>query len=153
MTHRAFLAIVLALTVGATAAPVAAPAADLPEGWGPVSAAEVRLADLLWQRRAVVVFADSPFDPAFARQMRLLEADPEALIERDVLVITDTDPAARGDVRTTLRPRGFALVIVGKDGQAKLRKPLPWDVREITHAIDKFPLRRQEMLEQLPAGR
>ncbi|HBU14399.1 MAG TPA: methylmalonyl-CoA epimerase, partial [Gemmobacter sp.] len=30
------------------------------------------------------------------------------------------------------------------------RKPLPWDLREITRAIDKFPLRRQEMLDQHP---
>ena len=32
-----------------------------------------------------------------------------------------------------------------KDGQVKLRKPFPWDVREISRAIDKFPLRRQEI--------
>jgi hypothetical protein len=44
-------------------------------------------------------------------------------------------------------------VLIDKDGEAKLRKPLPWDVREITHAIDKFPLRRQEMRERLPSGR
>lgn len=145
------IAVALAFALILAAPP--AKAAELPDGWGPVAASEIVMDDLHWRKRAVVVFADSPFDPAFARQMRLLEADPEALIERDVLVITDTDPAARSDVRTTLRPRGFALVIVGKDGEAKLRKPLPWDVREITHAIDKFPLRRQEMLEQLPAGR
>ena len=34
-----------------------------------------------------------------------------------------------------------------------VRKPLPWDVREITAAIDKLPLRRQEVLERNPAGR
>ena len=49
-------------------------------------------------------------------------------------------------IRAKLRPRGFSLVLIDKDGEAKLRKPLPWDVREITHAIDKFPLRRQEIL-------
>jgi hypothetical protein len=35
----------------------------------------------------------------------------------------------------------------------KIRKPLPWDLREITHAIAKFPLARQEMLERYPSGR
>jgi hypothetical protein len=34
-----------------------------------------------------------------------------------------------------------------------VRKPLPWDVREITAAIDKMPLRRTEILERNPAGR
>jgi hypothetical protein len=37
------------------------------------------------------------------------------------------------------------MVLVGKDGQIKLRKPLPWDVREISRVIDKTPLRQQEL--------
>jgi hypothetical protein len=111
------------------------------------------LAEFLWLKRPVVVFADSPEDPAYETQMRLLASDPAALEERDVVVLTDTDPAAKSAIRQKLRPRGFSLVIVDKDGEAKLRKPLPWDVREISRAIDKFPLRRQEELERHPAGR
>jgi hypothetical protein len=37
------------------------------------------------------------------------------------------------------------LVLIGKDGQIELRKPAPWDVREITRSIDKMPLREQEV--------
>ncbi len=118
-----------------------------------VAAADVVLADLIWLKRPIVVFADSPNDPSFVRQMQLLDRNPDDLIERDVVVITDTDPAAKSDIRQKLRPRGFALVLMDKDGQAKLRKPLPWDVREITHAIDKFPLRIQEELDLYPSGR
>lgn len=118
-----------------------------------VPASEVVLADLLWVKRPLVVFADSPDDPNFVRQMQLLDRNASDLADRDVLVITDTDPAARSEIRLKLRPRGFSLVLMDKDGQAKLRKPLPWDVREITHAIDKFPLVRQEALERYPAGR
>ena len=118
-----------------------------------VSAPDVVLADLLWVKRPVVVFADSPDDPNFVRQMQLLERDAGDLADRDVLVITDTDPAAKSAIRQKLRPRGFSLVVMDKDGQAKLRKPLPWDVREITHAIDKFPLVRQEALDRYPSGR
>ena len=62
-----------------------------------------------------------------------------------MVVLTDTDPAAMSDLRRKLRPRGFMLAIIGKDGGVKMRKPFPWDVREITHAIDKFPLRKQEL--------
>jgi hypothetical protein len=36
------------------------------------------------------------------------------------------------------------LVIIGKDGGVKLRKPLPWDVREISRTIDKMPMRKRE---------
>ena len=121
--------------------------------WGPVDAAGLTLEEFLWLRRPIVVFANTPNDPLFMQQMRNLEAEPDALIERDVVVIFDTDPAARGAVRTQLRPRGFSMVLLDKDGKVMLRKPSPWSVREITHAIDKFPLRRQEMLQERPAGR
>jgi Domain of unknown function (DUF4174) len=119
----------------------------------PLHAGDVVLADLLYVNRAVIVFADSPQDPNFVRQMELLALDQGELALRDTLVIVDTDPAAMTAVRTTFRPRGFSLVLMEKDGTAVLRKPLPWDLREITHAIDKSPLRRQEVLERNPSGR
>lgn len=72
---------------------------------------------------------------------------------RDVVVIVDTDPDAKSELRTKLRPRGFMMVIVGKDGGVKLRKPSPWTVREITRQIDKMPLRQEEIrLRKATAG-
>jgi DNA-binding IscR family transcriptional regulator len=65
-----------------------------------------------------------------------------------VIVLTDTDPKARSALRKKLRPRGFMLVIIGKDGGVKLRKPHPWSVREITRSIDKFPSRLREVEER-----
>ena len=110
-----------------------------------LSAVDVDLDDFLWVARPIVVFADTPADPAFQQQVKFLAARMDALAERDVVVLTDTDPDALSEVRRKLRPRGFMLAILGKDGGVKLRKPFPWDVREITHAIDKFPLRKQEL--------
>lgn len=110
-----------------------------------LDASDLTLSDFEWIARPVVVFADSPNDPRFAEQMGLIEAEIDRLAERDVVVITDTDPDARSDLRTKLRPRGFALVLVAKDGRVNLRKPAPWSVRELTRAIDKMPLRQQEL--------
>ena len=110
-----------------------------------LSAVDVDLDDFLWVARPVVVFADTEADPAFQQQIGYLAARADALVGRDVVVLTDTDPAAMSDLRRKLRPRGFMLAIIGKDGGVKMRKPFPWDVREITHAIDKFPLRKQEL--------
>ena len=125
----------------------------LVEVYGPRDAADVVFDDLMYLQRPVVVFADSPNDPNFVRQMELLARDLPALALRDVILVTDTDPAARGEWRLKLRPRGFSLVLMDKDLRPVIRKPLPWEVREIVAAIDKFPLRRQEMLERNPAGR
>lgn len=145
-----------ALTVVATclwSATAAAQETDVPSTidiWNtdrsvPVDATEVDLPDLEWLARPVIIFADSPNDPRLRQQLDLLADRPEDLADRDVIILTDTDPSARSDLRIQLRPRGFMLVIMGKDGQVELRKPAPWDVREITRTIDKMPLRQQEI--------
>ncbi|MCP5088793.1 MAG: DUF4174 domain-containing protein [Rhodobacteraceae bacterium] len=103
------------------------------------------LDEYLWKNRPIVVFSDTPQDPRFIRQMNLLTADESELTIRDIIVLTDTDPSAQSDLRLKLRPRGFMLVLVGKDGKVKLRKPNPWSIREISRAIDKWPLRRDEI--------
>lgn len=108
-------------------------------------AEQIDLAALQWIARPVVVFADTPNDPRFAEQLKRLAKRPEDLVERDVIVITDTDPKAASPLREKLRPRGFMLVLIGKDGGVKLRKPFPWSVRELSRSIDKMPMRQQEM--------
>ncbi|MBK5935158.1 uncharacterized protein DUF4174 [Rhodovulum imhoffii] len=110
-----------------------------------LDASETALEDFLWVARPVVVFADSPANPLFQEQMDLLTARIGELARRDVVVVTDTRPEPVSPLREKLRPRGFMLVVIGKDGGVKLRKPFPWDVREITRSIDKFPLRQQEI--------
>lgn len=102
-------------------------------------------AQFLWQARPLVIFADTPADPDFIRQLADLQRDPLPLLARDVVVITDTDPAARSIWRRQLHPEGFSLLILDKDGQVKQRKPAPRSVREIARTIDKFPLRRREI--------
>ncbi len=111
-------------------------------------AESLELEDFVWLARPIVIFSDSPNNPNFVRQMELLAERPQELADRDVIVITDTDPDARSALRLRLRPRGFMLVIMGKDGEVELRKPAPWDVREISRTIDKMPLRRQEVNEE-----
>ena len=109
------------------------------------------LSEFLWLKRPIVVFADSPADPRYVEQINLLTERLDVLEDRDVVILTDTDPAARTPIRTELRPRGFMFVLIAKDGTKVLRKPFPWDVREITRSIDKLPLRQQEIRDQRSA--
>jgi len=106
------------------------------------------LSEFVWEKRPIIVFADSPNDPNFAQQMDLLSDRAAELAARDVVVLTDTDPSANGALRLKLRPRGFMLVLIGKDGGVKLRKPFPWDVRELSRTIDKMPMRQREIRER-----
>lgn len=115
-------------------------------------AAEVELGEFKWVARPVVIFADAPIVPAFQEQLDLLTARIDELVERDVVIIVDTNPDDRSDLRTKLRPRGFMLTLIGKDGGVKLRKPFPWDVRELSRSIDKMPMRQQE-IRDAKAGR
>ena len=113
---------------------------------------EATLEEFRWVARPVVVFADSPADPRFVRQMEAIRDREAALADRDVVVLTDTDPAARSDLRRELRPRGFMLAVIAKDGTLITRKPLPWDAEQVLRSIDKQPLRQQEVREQGEAG-
>ncbi len=108
-------------------------------------ATEISLSDFLWLARPVVVFADTPADPAFNRQVELLQERVDELVARDVVLIVDTSATDPSDIRRKLRPRGFMLALIGKDGGVELRKPFPWDVRELSRSIDKMPLRQQEI--------
>lgn len=106
----------------------------------------------LWTARPLIVFADTPHDPNFQRQMQLLAADPAALLDRQVVVIADTDPAQPSALRTRFRPNGFAILLVDTNGRVLLTRPAPRNVREISAAIDKSPQRRQELQDRRSGG-
>jgi len=112
-----------------------------------LDAADTDLDEFKWKKRPVVIFADSAEDPAFVEQMEFVIARADDLSARDVVVVVDTDPDARSAIRLRMRPRGFMLTLVGKDGKVALRRPFPWHVREITRSIDKMPMRQREIRE------
>lgn len=124
-----------------------------PEGLRILDATGVDPDDFLWEWRILAVMADTPNDPAFLRQMREIEERQGDLFERDVVVLVDSSRNSGSILRQRLRPRGFMLAIIDKDGEVKQRRPAPRDVRELNAVIDRFPLRRQEILERLPSGR
>ncbi len=147
---KALVIFVLAVALAAGASATRSAEPTPPELWQEdrtlvFDATDVALSDFRWIARPIVVFANSPADPRFLEQMKLLAARPEALATRDVVVITDTDPSANSSVRQALRPSGFMVVLIAKDGAINLRKPVPWDVRELTRSIDKMPLRQDEL--------
>lgn len=118
-----------------------------------LDAREIDVREFVWERRIVVVMADTPNDPLLLRQLQALRERAEDFVERDVVVIFDAHPEDSSPLRQVMRPRGFMTAIIDKDGEVKARRPAPRTGRELMAVIDRFPLRRQEVLERMPSGR
>jgi hypothetical protein len=109
------------------------------------STSDIDLEEMVWVARPLIIFADSPLDPSFRQQMALLKEGLDMILERDVMVVVDTNPKLKTALRKNLRPKGFVWVLIGKDGSVKLRKPFAWSMRELSRVIDKMPMRQQEI--------
>lgn len=103
------------------------------------------LAAYKWEARPVIIFADSEKDPRFQRQVASLAARSDDMAERDVVILMDTDPDAKSELRQMFRPRDFQILLIGKDGQIKLRRPHPITAEDLNRQIDRMPMRRREM--------
>ena len=93
--------------------------------------------DLIWEKRPVLVFSNSHLDPNLKQQIEMFGSDPNALSSRDVRVFVDDKSEPNSKLRKRFRPKGFLIILIGKDGQIKLRKNSPWSARELTRIIDK----------------
>ena len=93
--------------------------------------------DLIWEKRPLLVFSNSHLDPNLKQQIKLFASDPNALSSRDVQIFVDHMPKHNSNLRKRFRPKGFLIILIGKDGQIKLRKNTPWSARELTRVIDK----------------
>ena len=93
--------------------------------------------DLIWEKRPVLVFSNSHLDPNLKQQIKMFGSDPNALSSRDVRVFVDDKSEPNSKLRKRFRPKGFLIILIGKDGQIKLRKNSPWSARELTRIIDK----------------
>lgn len=111
----------------------------------PAAAEEDPVAQYLWEARPVIIFADSDKDPRFQRQVAALSARSDDMAERDVVILLDTDPAGQSALRKKFRPRDFQILLIGKDGQIKLRRPHPITAEDLNRQIDRMPMRRREM--------
>lgn len=98
---------------------------------------DTEIGDLIWEKRPVLVFSNSHLDPNLKQQIKMFASDPNALLSRDVEVFVDDTPEPNSNLRKRFRPKGFLIILIGKDGQIKLRKNTPWSAREITRVIDK----------------
>lgn len=96
------------------------------------------------EARPVLIFAPDAQHPDFKDQLAELREARSGLMERDIIVLTDTDPDAHGKLRSGLAVDGFEIVLVGKDGTVKLREHRPLTARVLFDTIDAMPMRQRE---------
>ena len=100
-------------------------------------AAEVDPQQFLWNARPVIVFADTPEDPAFVEQIEALTSDGRALLDRDVVVITGFPPTYEDAYFLIERvsryesPFGKSYELVCADGDRRVG--IEWSEGEVLH--------------------
>lgn len=116
------------------------------------------LNDLRDRARPLLVFAPKPDDPQLEIQLRTIREHAAEAQERDLVPIalpyhnpsptsaqlsaTDAEEARR---RFHVNPGEFAVILVGKDGGAKLRSGKPITMEKLEETIDAMPMRKDEM--------
>ena len=104
-----------------------------------------------WKRRVVLVLAPSKQEPGFWEQRQLLAAASASLRERDALVLYRLHSELVASEKTYLHQhyglqlKGFEAVIIGKDGELKLRSTHPLTPAALFATIDQMPMRQQEI--------
>lgn len=110
----------------------------------PAQAADA-LASLVWKVRPVVVFGEGPDDPLFKRQIAALDAKAHALADYAIKVVPVTQADAALRKKLGVAPRGFVVVLVGKDGGVKQTWREPVEPARLFALIDTMPMRRDEV--------
>lgn len=121
-------------------------------------AATSELSEFKWKNRLLLIFATGSNDRELMEQRRMLLARQSGTLERDLMIIEvvagtatvlsqsekklDADALRR---QFQVQPESFTVVLIGKDGGAKLEKNAPVELRDLFSTIDAMPMRQSEM--------
>jgi hypothetical protein len=134
------------------------------------------LKEFRWKNRPLVIFAPSDRNDDYAEQLQELEGAAKGLADREMVVIHalggsgprgtttggqieffDTSPPRRQTLRAadvdSLRDnfgvdgQQFVVLLIGKDGGAKLQAEEPVTTTELFSLVDSMPMRRREIGE------
>ena len=103
------------------------------------------LDDARGKARPVVVLSDSRDDPRVAKQIQALDGTGPELTNRNIQVLQEARPNGPLHQKLGVEKKGFAVVLVGKDGQVKKMWRDPVDPKKIFTIIDSMPMRQKEM--------
>lgn len=108
--------------------------------------------------RPLLIFAPKPDDPRLEIQLRTLDQHAPETHDRDLVPLAlpynapqpsaaqlSPDEALMVRRRFHVAPGDFAVILLGKDGGAKLRSDQPLTMQKLNSTVDVMPMRREEM--------
>ena len=115
-----------------------------------------------WKNRLLIVFAPSEDAPIYQSFKEQLQRRTQEIRDRDLLIfhVLETGegwlahlPLNKGQVlflrkKFSILPGQLIVILIGKDGEVKLRGELPLELSEIFSVIDAMPMRQREMRER-----
>ena len=117
------------------------------------------LADYRWTKRVLVLSAPDENDNSLQRQFGQLAMSTTQFADRDLTMVTllddgesiagdrglEPDEVAAVRAATNIKPGGFALRLIGKDGSVKLARDDVTPMHDIYALIDTMPMRMREV--------
>lgn len=97
--------------------------------------------------RRLILFADQRDDPALAAQRAVVGQARDGFAARDIRVAERIGGRGAERRRLGVPPRGFGLVLVGRDGGVKLRSVRVVAADRLLGTVDAMPMRRRELRE------
>ena len=95
--------------------------------------------------RPLVILSDSRQDPRVAKQISSLDGTKPELDDRNIAILREAQTGSALRKTLGVSERGFAVVLVGKDGGVKKVWRDPVDPKAIFTIIDAMPMRQREM--------
>ncbi len=113
-----------------------------------------------WEKRIVLVFANSNHDVEFQKQWAVFEENHKGMRERDLLVVGITASEVHSQISAVAasnstdafrkfyeigKAEEVTVILLGKDGTEKLRENKLVLADQLFSLIDSMPMRQQEM--------
>ncbi len=108
--------------------------------------------------RPLLIFAPRPDDPQLEIQLRTLKEHAAEAHDRQLVPVAipynnpsptavqlSPEDATEARRRFHVDPARFTVILIGKDGGAKLRSTKPLSMHKLNDTIDAMPMRQQEM--------
>lgn len=113
----------------------------------------------LWEKRVVLIFAPDQENENHLKQIRIFDEAKDAMAERDItqwVIINNTRVVKDGAMlphigapkfyrHFNVPAQDFTVILLGKDGEVKLRKKSIVTSSALFSLIDSMPMRKQKM--------